>query len=631
MCGIAGICSRGIVDGAVDVMLDQLVHRGGDSRDTYQDRHSSIGNTLLSIVDYGSGRQPFVRSRRQETYVGVLNGVVYNYREIRSELEELGLGFETDCDTEVVLAAYTVWGDGAVEKFDGQWALAIWEARRRRLFMSRDPFGIKPLYYNLTLDTIAFASEPKAILALPSVQKRPDVTAIREYFLHGFTFAAGYCSSHRSFYDGIDSLPPGHSMTWDAEGGVETTRYFDFPVGECDQNLRMEEAAHELSDAMMRSTKACMIGDRRLGVALSGGLDSSAIASIAARLNVRGGQGEAVPTSCINYRSDTVGEDWQYANQVAEWLQEQGYPVFLSETSIYLDSYLSDLDDMVRHFDEPHWEVKQIAMYANYGTLRNAGAHVVLTGEGADELFFGYYHRFPGFKNPVIRSSDEFLCSWARRLPVVLDILNGVTESCLRDLQEEAIERHYTPYIDQGPERAMQCWYLSTFLHWLLLDNDRCSMAHTIEGRFPFLGSEVVRAAMRIPPRMNVGSVLGEEKLVLRKALEGLLPKEIWKDRSKAPLPSPRAISYHEMIARALEQELDSPPDGIFDVISKEGAMRLSSAYWRKIKNIKRSSVNEVESDALTSYLTLNSDWDIRTPHAFGLLTLFRWWRMNFQ
>lgn len=632
MCGIAGFSLSGMLGKThLSGMLETLSYRGPDDRGFYLDQRMAIGNTLLAIVDIGNGRQPFLREYRGETYVAVFNGEIYNHGELRKKLEAEGFRFRTNCDTEVAVAAYAAWGSAAASRFDGQWALAIWEARGHRLFLSRDPFGIKPLYYYREDGFFAFASEPKAILSLPNVPKRPNVEAIQEYFLHGFAFAAGYCLNHRSFYEGVHSVPPGHSLLWQEGSEPAITRYFDYPLARTTDAPGLEEAAVLLREAVGRSIEASMMGDAPLGVALSGGLDSSVITTIAARVAVARGTAPLL-ASCIRYRSQSANEDAEHAAILAKWLAPD-VPVDLVFSVMDVNTYMLDLDLMIRHFDEPHWEVKQLAMFNNYRCLRAHGAKAVLTGEGADELFFGYYHNFPGFKRPHISSGNDLLAAWGARIPVVRSLLTGSTERGLRDLQQQAIERFYEPASASGadPERSMQCWYLATFLHWLLIDNDRCSMAFSLEGRFPFLNRDVYELAFRLPASLQIGKEHGEEKLVLREAFRDLLPEEIWRRRKKAPLPSPLQIAFHGVVRDALRAAIDDAPPEAWEVVNRQGAQNVLNLYSESISRIELQGSLDQGGDELTKYLRLDEPWSVRTPHAFGLLTFFRWWKMNFD
>ena len=633
MCGIVGFnCNGSDQDNnVIERMLAAINHRGPDHSGTYVNSEIALGSALLSIVDIGQGQQPVFRKWAGENYVGVFNGEIYNYREIRKTLEAEGVQFTTYCDTEVVLAAYALWGAQAIQRFEGQWALAIWETHAKTLFLCRDPFGIKPLFYHSKGHFFAFASEPKALLQHPSISAAPNVSAIQEYFLHGFAFAAGYCQNHRSFYEGIHSLEPGCWIRWTVKEVPEPHRYFHLASTARPGINSFDQAVDMLRESVSSSVSACLMGDAKIGVALSGGLDSSIITSVAAEEASRRNSGPLL-ASCITYEGQMVNEDEQHANLLAEWLENTS-PINLQYTRIAPNSYLTSLDEMINHFDEPHWEIKQLAMFNNYRTLKDNGAKVVLTGEGADELFYGYYHRFPGFRNPVLESAESLATLWARRIPSVNQLFQADCKQDLHHLMHDAINHHYSPYAKNGiePDRCMQFWYLATFLHWLLVDNDRCSMAFSIEGRFPFLNQRVFQAALAIPAAMQIGTNYGQEKLVLRKAFSDILPTPIWRDRGKSPLPSPLKLQFHQQISAALITTISEVPSTIWDVLSRTHIEQISREFETALLDLESNGHKEDGGERLTSYLTLSEEWSLRTTHVFGILTLLRWWKLNFS
>jgi len=212
-------------------------------------------------------------------------------------------------------------------------------------------------------------------------------------------------------------------------------------------------------------------------------------------------------------------------------------------------------------------------------------------------------------------------------------MLADSTMANLRDLQDDAVTRIYQPAVEAGadPDRAMQHWYLATFLHWLLLDNDRCSMAFSLEGRFPFLNREVYELALRIPSNAQIGDDLGGEKLVLRRAFQDSLPEAIWKHRKKSPLPSPSKLQFHRLIEQALATAIDEAPAEAWEIVDRNGARNLLSLYSTAIVGLEQRGSLASGGEDLTRYLRLDEPWSVRTPHAFGLLTFLRWWRINFS
>lgn len=632
MCGIAGFSIR--TDDAqvlMEHMLGRLRHRGPDDHGHFVDDRFAIGNVLLSIVDIGHGRQPFVLPHGGETYVTVFNGEIYNYVRLREELQQIGMKFHTNCDTEVVAAAYAAWGSKAVERFDGQWSCAIWCAKSGKLFSSRDPFGIKPFYYWTKGDAIAFASEPKALFQLPWIACQPNPQAIYNYFLHGFAFAAGYAGNSQSFYADINQLPPGHNLEWTKEKGPLIRPWFQLTPGEPFKAAERADVIDHIHRTVRESVHACLMGDAPVGFALSGGLDSSIITTVAAEEFKRCGMPPPLAVS-ITYDGQKENEDACHAGLLAQHL-DQTNPIHIAYSHISVNAYLDDLDLMLQHFDEPQWEVKQLAMFNNYKVLKRLGAKVVLTGEGADELFFGYYHNFPGFLHPQIDDMETLRRLWRQRIPVTKALLAGVETAHLDEMMNESLKNYYLPYCveDFEPARRMQCWYLHTFLHWLLLDNDRCSMAHSLEGRFPFLNRSVLDLAMRIPPAWQVGDDYGAEKMLLREAFKNNLPEAIWKQRKKAPLPSPLNLSFHHKIGHALESAIRTAPTEIWSVLDRNYVAALSRNFENKLTCLQQQGATESGGTELTRYLRLQEPWELRTPHAFALLTLLRWWTINFK
>jgi asparagine synthase (glutamine-hydrolysing) len=632
MCGICGFSVSSSVEKEklINKMITTLSHRGPDDSGSYVDDHFALGNSLLSIVDVGRNQQPFKLEWKNETYIMVYNGEIYNYKTIRNELMKSGITFRTNCDTEVALAAFAVWGEKCLNQFDGQWAMAVWMVNRKMLFLSRDPFGIKPMFYWSNGNSFSFASEPKALFKHPHISKEPDVDSVAEYFLHGFAFASGYCLNFRSFYKNISSLRPGHYLYREKDSTTKIKAYFKFPAGKAISNDGIKEAPVLLRDALTASIRDSMMGDVPVGVALSGGLDSSIITVVAAQKKREEGNGPLL-ASCITYDKQIDNPDAVHAKILENYLKKDT-EIHLVFSHLSVENYLDNLDKMIWHFDEPHWEVKQLAMFNNYKVLKENGAKVVLTGEGSDELNFGYFHKFPGFINPVIKSGEMLKATWGKRLPVIAPLFKGEVKRKLKSLFNYAVDIFYKPYEKEGMEQnqCMQSWYLHTFLHWLLTDNDRCSMAHSLEGRFPYLNRELYELTLRIPAKFQVGNEYGEEKIVLREAFRDMLPIEIL-NRPKAPLPSPLKLGFHIKIYESLKQSMAEVPRSLWDFLDKSHINFLVEKFSEKIKKIITMGKKENGGEILTNYLGLNDSWDLRTPQMFGILTLLRWWKINFQ
>jgi asparagine synthase (glutamine-hydrolysing) len=385
LCGIAGIVS-GVIDQnererIVRSMVRALIHRGPDEQAVVSDGAATFGVARLSIVDRREGQQPMKAAFHRREGLIAYNGETYNFQDLRNRLAREGFAFQTQSDTEAVLASHLLWGIDAVEYLDGMYAYSIWNPARSQLLMVRDRLGIKPLYFVNFGVSIAFASEPKALFCLPWMHTIPNPTAILEYFLHGAAFASGYVTSDRSFFEGIYSIEPGHLLVW--EGERSSQKKYWSPLQSLGP-LRDDkgEAQLELKDALDESVRSMLIGEVPVGTALSGGLDSSILTALAARE-----MDEPLVSACITYRDDHDDPDAHHAALLSNHLNDLSAGSHsLAFTHLTEDNYLDSLDEMIRAFDEPHWEIRQLAMFQNYHTLAHLNRTIVLTGEGADEL-----------------------------------------------------------------------------------------------------------------------------------------------------------------------------------------------------------------------------------------------------
>jgi asparagine synthase (glutamine-hydrolysing) len=556
------------------------------------------------------------------------NGEVYNFQTLRTQYEALGLRLSTCSDTETVLGAHLALGVNAVEQLDGMYAYAIWQEPQGQLVMVRDRLGIKPLFYVDLGDALIFASEPKALFCHPSITRRPNLTAIVEYFLHGAAFASGYATADRSFFEGVIALPPGHLLTWSPQQGVTTRRYWS-PVDEM-HTLRTNEseAQDEIAETMTESVRSMLMGEVPIGTALSGGIDSSWIT-----LETAHAMSEPLISACITYRANADDPDAHHAALLSRKLnQENPGSHLLQYTYLPEETYLDTVDEMVTAFDEPHWEPRQLAMFENYRTLSRARRTVVLTGEGADELFFGYYRKFPGFRSPVISKPADFADLWRERLPQVRSLLSPafasglVSDRLAYSLIDNAVSSYLAPAWEATGDRlrAVQVWYLHTFLPWLLMDNDRCSMAHSIEGRFPFLSRKMVSLGLQLPPAWNIAKdAVMQEKVLFRRAAAGALPIEIWRDRAKSPLPVPHKSSYHEAIARRLSQEIETAHKDVWEILDRQHVLRRIEDF-----KVRRQSVGTNSGEFLTAYIAMGDEPLVRTAELFAILTFIRWYHL---
>jgi asparagine synthase (glutamine-hydrolysing) len=633
LCGIAGVVAatlnRATREALVQRMIQTLRHRGPDAQRVLSEGAVTFGVARLSIVDRATGSQPMSVDVARRRYSIAYNGEVYNFLELRAALGGEGIALRTRSDTETVLAAHARWGLDAVDRLDGMFAYAVWDSGSSELFLVRDRLGIKPLFYLDGGEMLFFASEPKALLSLPQLNRTPDPAAILEYFLHGSAFAAGYVTGERSFFESIRALPPGHVLRW-APGRLRIHRFWS-PLQELGPTLATKELAEkEIAEAVRESVQSMLMGEVPVGTALSGGLDSSLLTAEAARATDR------LTSACITYDPHFADPDARHATLLSQWLnREQTGCHHLEYTYISGDRYLAALDEMVQAFDEPHWELRQLAMFENYRTLARAGQTVVLTGEGADELFFGYYHKFPGFKFPVLSSPEDFARFWRQRVPWVQALMAPAfrAKRVSTDLADHLIDRAVRSYLEpcwsatQSQLRAVQCWYLQTFLPWLLMVNDRCSMAHGVEGRFPYLSRQMVALALRIPQEWNIAEDgLMREKVCLRQAARDRLPVEIWRDRAKSPLPVPIAAHYHECIATRLASEMAQASPEVWEWLDRNAVEKMVADFTVLARTMRRS-----EGETLTAYIPLGRPLQVRTAHLFAVLSFLRWYQLYYD
>jgi asparagine synthase (glutamine-hydrolysing) len=632
LCGISGFVSTTETadrrEQVVSRMLSELNHRGPDARGLISRGEATFAVDRLAIVDRADAQQPMVLRNGSHEAMIAYNGEVYNFQALRSRYQELGFKLKTVSDTETVLAAHLSEGIQAVHQLDGMFAYAIWHSSEYELVLVRDRLGIKPLFYVDLGDGLLFASEPKALFCHPAISRSPNFAAVLEYFLHGATFASGYTTSDRSFFEKVKALPPGHFLRWRAHDGARTQRYWS-PVDELGPLRQNEQDARdEIRETMTDGVHSMLMGEVPIGTALSGGIDSSWITQITAR-----SMPQPLVSACITYSADADDPDARHAQILSDQLNhERSGSHILHYTYLSHDNYLDGLDEMVKAFDEPHWELRQLAMFENYRRLSRAGRTVVLTGEGADELFFGYYQKFPGFRSPISGPSD-FANLWRQRLPGVRNLLAPAFASGLmsdglaNDLIDISVSSYLAPAWQASGDRlrALQIWYLHTFLPWLLMDNDRCSMAHSIEGRFPFLSRQMVRLGLQLPPSWNIGSdEVMREKLLLRRAAATSLPEQIWRDREKSPLPVPHQNSYHARIANRLAHEVETAHSSIWEILDRQEILKRIEGF-----NVHMKSLHRKSGELLTAYIPLTDKPRVRTAELFAILTFLRWYHLR--
>jgi asparagine synthase (glutamine-hydrolysing) len=514
MCGIAGFLyrdsSRPALLDELKPMLDRIVHRGPDDWGHYADGPMSFGMRRLSIIDLSGGHQPI--HNEDETVWTVLNGELYNFLELRPELEKKGHKFYTNADTEVIVHLWEEYGPDLVNHLRGMFALAVWDSRTKELLIARDRLGIKPLYYSETEDGLFYGSEMKSLLAHNAIEKRVDYQAIRSYL------ELQYVPAPMSVIQGIHKLMPGHLALW-RDGHLAMREYWDAllqPDHERSYESFKEELEAELEDAV----RMRLISDVPLGVFLSGGVDSSLIAAIMARQS-----SEPVKTFSIGFDYQEFDE-LRYARQIAEMYQTDHHEEVVSPDAIGL------LPKLVHHYDEPFADSSAIPTYY-VSKMAREHVTVVLSGDGGDELFSGYdryrsmvrYQRINSMFGPLKQPFFSIAAKLAplslgkrdalRRLSLPLrdayrDVVSYFSPMWLNEVAPNGPLSDASPNVDwdsywenvSNEPFIAQLGYIDTKTYLpddILTKVDRASMAVSLEARVPILDHKVVELAARIP------------------------------------------------------------------------------------------------------------------------------------
>ncbi len=563
MCGIAGIAwsekSGRSADRSVLVrMTDRIAHRGPDDAGVFVDGNVGLGHRRLTIVDLKTGGQPM--SNSDGSHVIVYNGEVYNHGDYREDLVERGYRYASTSDTETILHLYEEFGSDCVHKLRGMFAFAIWDRNKRELFLARDRFGVKPLYYVLAQDgSFLFASEIKSLFETGVVKPELNYSALPDQLANRGT------SGDETLFKGVMRLLPGHFLKWE-DGKVKITRFWDLQFEPKEESLTESEAVEEWLALFRHSVRLRLMSDVPLGMFLSGGIDSSAIAAVMSEMVA-----EPIKTFSVGFKEREANE-FQYARMVAERFGTDHH-----EITITPDEFFAELPKLVWHEDEPLGFEASIPLYF-VSKLASRHVKVVLTGEGSDEtlagygryrkaaLLLGFGERYesivPSFVRDAVRSGVNSLpTSISRKLSRTFLTRNADLDEIFfdnfavfgRSMQEDLLTaeaKSRIPNID--PFAGTHAWLYDksfasvldkmlyvdtkTYLHELLMKQDQMSMAASIESRVPFLDHQLVEFTARLP---NVFKLRGKTtKWILRKAMKGVLPGEIL-TRSKMGFPVP--------------------------------------------------------------------------------------------
>ena len=605
MCGIAGIVSSEPLhpdDGERVVrMRDVVAHRGPDDTGLFTDAQAALGHRRLSIVDLAAGHQPI--SNETGTAWIVFNGEIYNHRAVRERLESAGHRYKTRSDTETILHAYEQWGDASVERLRGMFAFAIWDASRRRLLLARDRLGVKPLYWALSGPRLLFGSEIKSILESGLIRAEANEAALPELL------GTRYLSGTETLFKGIYRLQPGHVLTFE-NGQISIRRFWDIPAGQRSPEVaRLSDAAivRRFRDLLEESVRIRLMADVPLGMFLSGGLDSSAIAALMSKMIDR-----PLQTFSVAFKQRAFSE-LDYARQVAHAIKADAHEVVIDD-----QDFFGALPRLIWHEDEPIAHPSSIPLYF-VSALAREHVKVVLTGEGSDELLAGYgkYPRalanwrvgaaYAAVPRPMRRwvanslvpnvpgslgryASRSFLSMPRTPEAMFFDNFAAIGLRRQNALLSPRIARLATPDRAYGPSREFfdspngrsstldRLLYadMKTYLVELLMKQDQMSMAASIESRVPFLDHELVEFAAALPPRMKLRGFT--TKWILREAVREILPPEIL-TRKKMGFPVPFGIWMRGPWQEIARDVLLDPRSRQRGIVEPSAVERLISAH----------------------------------------------------
>jgi asparagine synthase (glutamine-hydrolysing) len=564
VCGICGIFNfdhRCRVERSVlDAMSNQIVHRGPDDEGSFLQENVGLAIRRLSIIDLQTGQQPV--TNEDGTVWLVYNGEIYNHRELRKQLEARGHQYRSRSDTETIVHLYEEFGEDCVERLRGMFAFALWDARRRRLFAARDRLGIKPFYYTYTATSFLFGSEIKSLLAHPDLRAELDRSVLPEYL------AFGYLSDTGTMFQEVRKLAPGHTLTIDETGQLNVRPYWDVPLNESEEPRAEGYYVETYRGLLEEAVTSHLMSDVPLGVFLSGGLDSSAVAALMTKARE-----EPIETFSVGY-DDTAYSELPYARAVAQHIGSVHHEVRLGR-----EAFFAALPKLIWHEDEPLVWPSSVSLYF-VARLARERVTVVLTGEGSDETMAGYnryawtlwnarldgvYRRLvPNKVRKIVQStvseSPWLTAAMRRRFGHTFLARDGASwpgfyfdnfyTAFSEAEQLSLLTDDLRPSAGSAYRGSMAYWEhssgdllsrllytdIKTYLVELCMKQDQMSMAASIESRVPFLDHVLVEFAAQIPSEFKTQGLKG--KRILKLAVGDLLPESIV-NRRKMGFPTP--------------------------------------------------------------------------------------------
>jgi asparagine synthase (glutamine-hydrolysing) len=655
MCGIAGIISAEVLDhhasARVVRMRDVLQHRGPDESGLHIDAFAALAHQRLSIVDLSTGQQPL--SNEDGSVWIVFNGEIYNHADVRRHLEARGHRYRTRSDTETIVHAYEEWGEACVHRFRGMFAFAIWDERKRRLLLVRDRLGIKPLYWARAAAGLVFGSEIKAILASGLVEPAADADVLPEVLSTRSVAGAG------TMFRGIQKLLPGHLLVFEG-GNARVRQYWDVPTAS-PTDTAVPHTGHEARDVVSRfrellteSVRLRLMSDVPLGMFLSGGIDSSAIAALMAPM-----MGQPLQTFSVAFK-DRAYNELEYAREVSRAIGAESREVIIDDRDFF-----GELPRLLWHEDEPIAHPSSVPLYF-VSALARRHVTVVLTGEGSDELLAGYgkyprvswnwaagtiYQRMvpasmrSSIGRALLARLPARLARYARRSFMTMDrtpaamvfdnfasirladqgaLLSPALRSVATSAQAYGASIAHFNRPNGGSSLLDRLLYadMKTYLVELLMKQDQMSMAASIESRVPFLDHKLVEFAASLPDRWKLSGLT--TKRILRRAMKGVLPESIL-NRPKMGFPVPfsswmrgpwNAVARDVLLDRRARERGVIDPAGVERLLADHAAGRTDGGdrIW-SLLNLELWYRTFIDKDGIQTLPEPN----FRYPHAHSV------------
>ncbi len=597
MCGIVGLCNfngKSVFYHQIEKMTNSIKSRGPDGKGFFVDKNFGMGHRRLAVIDLSErGNQP-MSDKEKKIWVSY-NGEIYNFLELRKELEKLGYRFSSRTDTEVIIYSYKEWGINCVNKFNGMFAFALWDKRKREFFLARDRYGIKPLYYYQNNKVFLFGSEIKPFFENYNFKKELDLEVLLEYFTFQNTF------SYKTLFKGVKLLKPGHFMRISSHGKIDINKYWDFNFRE-DRNIKSEkEYMEELDRLFNQAVKRQLTSDVEIGSYLSGGVDTGAITAIASRFL------PDFKTFCVGFDMSSASipefsfDERKKARHISSLHKTKHHEIILKSKDI--EKCLPDLI----------WQLEDLRVgqsYPNFyaSNLASKSVKVCLSGTGGDELFAGYPWRY--YRILKSKTFEEYIKEyykyWQRMLlntdlkemfsPISKEIKGISTEDIFKGV---FMERHKEIKDPEDYIRNSLYFEAKTFLHGLLIVDDKLSMAHGLETRVPFLDNDLVDFALKVPINLKLKDI----KKILKTDKESIEKEQkYFKKTNDGKIILRKTLSKYvgDNIANGKKQGFSGPDASWF---KKDGIDYIREILLNKKANIYNYFDYKVTSNLIKDHL----------------------------